>query len=48
MTSYQDLFNTMDTIDPSAIHQDTIHTLFPGISTMEPAMIDHWLAEETR
>ncbi|CAO3641465.1 unnamed protein product [Mucor hiemalis] len=49
MTSYQDLFINMDnnTIDPSTLsQQDALASLFPGIPSLNPAMIDNWLAEE--
>lgn len=50
MTTYQDLFNNMDTlstIDPSTIsQQDALASLFPGIPSLNPGMIDDWLAEE--
>lgn len=49
MTTYQDLFNNMDstTIDPSTIsQQDALATLFPGIPSLNPNMIDDWLADE--
>jgi hypothetical protein len=50
MTNYQDLFNNMDTlstIDPSTIsQQDALASLFPGIPSLNPGMIDDWLAEE--
>jgi hypothetical protein len=47
MSTYQDLFTNMDTIDPSTIsQQDALASLFPGIPSLNPGMIDDWLAEE--
>jgi hypothetical protein len=49
MTTYQDLFNNMDTttIDPSTItQQDALASLFPGIPSLNSTMIDDWLADE--
>lgn len=50
MTTYQDIFNNMDTstIDPSTIssQQDILASLFPGIPPLNSHLIDDWLAEE--
>lgn len=47
MTTYQDLFNTMNnsTMDPSTLlsQQDALASLFPGLNS---TVIDDWLADE--
>jgi hypothetical protein len=47
-TTYQDIFNHMETIDPSTLsqQQDALASLFPGIPSLNSTMIDDWLADE--